>query len=73
MTLITALHPHFTLTCRAAFVAMAVTVEAKSLSALTALAANPPADPGFLSGGSIEPLTLYIARVPGSRGLSVQS
>lgn len=42
-------------------------VEAKSLSALTALASNPPAYPRNPTHVKHEPLTLYIARVPGSK------
>ena len=47
---------------------MVSTVEARSISALTDLAANPPLDPGRPLQGYFGPLTLYIARVPGSRG-----
>lgn len=48
---------------------MAPIVEAKSLSEVVALAANPPADlEGEYTKGSQEPLVLYIARVPGSKG-----
>jgi len=43
-------------------------VEAKSLSSLTALASNPPAYPRNPTQVKHEPLTLYIARVPGSKG-----
>ncbi|KAF2853970.1 hypothetical protein T440DRAFT_465701 [Plenodomus tracheiphilus IPT5] len=42
-------------------------VEAKSLSSLTALASNPPAYPRNPTHVKHEPLTLYIARVPGSK------
>src|SRR5215472_4892448 len=47
---------------------MAPTVEADSLSAITSLASNPPLDPN-LPVTRHEPLVLYIARVPGSRGI----
>ena len=43
-------------------------VEAQSLSALTALLANPPQYPRNPTHFVHEPLTLYIVRVPGSRG-----
>ncbi|KAF2147236.1 uncharacterized protein K452DRAFT_3837 [Aplosporella prunicola CBS 121167] len=43
------------------------TVEAKSLSALTSLASNPPRYPRNPTHERHEPLVLYIARVPGSR------
>jgi hypothetical protein len=43
-------------------------VEAKSLSSLTALASNPPAYPRNPTHVKHEPLVLYIARVPGSKG-----
>jgi len=46
---------------------MAPTIEADSLSDLTSLASNPPLDPN-LPVTRHEPLVLYIARVPGSRG-----
>jgi len=46
---------------------MAPTVEADSLSAITSLASDPPLDPN-LPVTRHEPLVLYIARVPGSRG-----
>lgn len=42
-------------------------VEARSLSTLTTLAANPPQYPRNPTHGSHEPLVLYIARVPGSK------
>ncbi|KAF1916100.1 hypothetical protein BDU57DRAFT_216757 [Ampelomyces quisqualis] len=42
-------------------------IEAKSLSSLTALAANPPAYPRNPTHVRNEPLVLYIARVPGSK------
>ena len=47
---------------------MASCVEANSLSSLTALAADPPLSPELLPNRGREPLTLYIAKVPGSRG-----
>lgn len=43
-------------------------IEAKSLSSLTALASNPPAYPRNPTHARHEPLVLYIARVPGSKG-----
>ena len=46
---------------------MAPTVEADSLSTLISLASNPPLDPN-VPVARHEPLVLYIARVPGSRG-----
>lgn len=45
---------------------MAPTIEADSLSDLTSLASDPPLDPNLPV--TREPLVLYIARVPGSRG-----
>ncbi|KAJ9270682.1 hypothetical protein DTO271D3_4871 [Paecilomyces variotii] len=42
-------------------------VEARSLAAITALAANPPAYPRNPTQESLGPLVLYILRVPGSR------
>ena len=48
---------------------MESSVEAQSLSSLTAIAVNPPLrfdEPLFRR---LEPLVLYIARVPGSRGI----
>lgn len=49
---------------------MAPLIEARSLSELVALAANPPAELSLVNsiGKSHEPLVLYIARVPGSKG-----
>jgi len=44
-------------------------VEARSLSSITALAANPPAYPRNPTQTPLEPLVLYIVRVPGSRGM----
>lgn len=46
---------------------MTSVVEAASLSSVTAIAADPPAHPGQLPETNNLPLTLYIARVPGSR------
>ena len=43
-------------------------VEARSLSSLTTLFANPPRYPRNPSHAKLEPLVLYIVRVPGSRG-----
>jgi len=47
---------------------MSPVVEARSLSSLTTLAANPPRYPRNPTQEIQEPLVLYIARVPGSRG-----
>ena len=47
---------------------MAEYVEARSLSSLNALAANPPQYPVNPAGKRQDPLTLYISRVPGTRG-----
>lgn len=44
-------------------------VEARSLSSITALASNPPAYPRNPTQRPLEPLVLYIVRVPGSRGM----
>lgn len=44
------------------------TVEARSLAAINALAANPPQYPVNPAEEKQEPLTLYISRVPGTRG-----
>ncbi|KAK7943874.1 uncharacterized protein PG986_012987 [Apiospora aurea] len=44
-------------------------VEARSLSALNALAANPPQYPVKPNETRQEPLTLYISRVPGTRDI----
>ena len=43
------------------------TIEAFSLADLTQLAANPPSNPNTPTPRNRAPLTLYIARVPGSR------
>lgn len=45
-------------------------VEARSLSALNALAANPPQYPVKPNEARQDPLTLYISRVPGTRGMT---
>ncbi|PYH89927.1 hypothetical protein BO71DRAFT_444246 [Aspergillus ellipticus CBS 707.79] len=42
-------------------------VEARSLSSITAIASNPPAYPRNPTQKKLEPLVLYIVRVPGSR------
>lgn len=42
-------------------------VEASSLSTVTDIASNPPAHPGVPVDGPLQPLTLYIAKVPGSQ------
>lgn len=47
---------------------MAITVEARSLSSITALASNPPQYPRNPTQQKHDPLVLYIARVPGSKG-----
>ncbi|PKS12336.1 hypothetical protein jhhlp_001636 [Lomentospora prolificans] len=47
---------------------MVETVEARSLSALNHLAANPPQYPNKPTDEKQEPLVLYISRVPGTRG-----
>jgi hypothetical protein len=46
-------------------------IEARSLSSLTALASNPPAYPRNPTHIRNDPLVLYIARVPGSKGTAV--
>ncbi|KAJ9649005.1 hypothetical protein H2199_000918 [Coniosporium tulheliwenetii] len=46
---------------------MTTTVEARSLSSITALAANPPQYPRNPTQQKHDPLVLYIARVPGSK------
>lgn len=43
-------------------------VEARSLSAITGIASNPPAYPRNPTQKKLEPLALYIVRVPGSKG-----
>lgn len=43
-------------------------VEARSLSSITAIASNPPAYPRNPTQQPLDPLVLYIVRVPGSRG-----
>lgn len=47
---------------------MALPVEAQSLSTLINLAANPPQYPRNVTHEPLQPLTLYIVRVPGSQG-----
>jgi hypothetical protein len=49
---------------------MASYVEAYSLSDITQLASNPPKYPRNPTEQKRQPLTLYIARVPGSKGES---
>ena len=44
-------------------------VEARSLAALNSLAANPPQYPRNPTHEALEPLVLYIVRVPGSQGM----
>ncbi len=46
-------------------------VEARSLSAINFVAANPPQYPTNPAGEKLESLTLYISRVPGTRGMYV--
>lgn len=48
-------------------------VEARSLAAINYLAANPPQYPVNPTEEKQEPLTLYISRVPGTRGESAIS
>lgn len=43
-------------------------MEARSLASLNALAANPPQYPVNPTEAAQEPVTLYISRVPGTRG-----
>src|SRR3954453_14775856 len=45
-------------------------IEARSLSSLTNLLANPPQYPRNPTHQVLDPLVLYIVRVPGSRGMS---
>lgn len=45
-------------------------VEARSLSSVTAIASNPPAYPRNPTHEKHDPLSLYIVRVPGSKGMS---
>jgi len=47
---------------------MAPLIEAQSLSDITYLASNPPKYPRNPTERKRQPLTLYIARVPGSKG-----
>jgi hypothetical protein len=44
-------------------------VEARSLATLNALASNPPQHPRNPALDRHEPLTLYISRVPGTKGV----
>lgn len=44
-------------------------IEARSLSSVTAIASNPPAYPRNPTHEKHEPLSLYIVRVPGSKGM----
>lgn len=48
-------------------------VEARSLSAITAIASNPPAYPRNPTHEKHDPLVLYIVRVPGSQGECVSA
>jgi hypothetical protein len=48
--------------------AEAAPVEARSLSSVTAIAANPPAYPRNPTQERLDRLVLYIVKVPGSRG-----
>ena len=43
-------------------------VEARSLSSITPIASNPPAYPRNPTQKKLDPLELYIVRVPGSKG-----
>jgi len=43
-------------------------VEARSLSSITGIASNPPAYPRNPTQKKLDPLELYIVRVPGSKG-----
>lgn len=45
-------------------------VEARSLSSVTTIASNPPAYPRNPTHEKHEPLSLYIVRVPGSKGMN---
>jgi hypothetical protein len=45
-------------------------VEARSLSSITTIASNPPAYPRNPTQKKLDPLVLYIVRVPGSKGIS---
>ena len=47
---------------------MAPAVQGKSLSTVMELAADPPIDYRFDAHEPQEPLVLYIARIPGSKG-----
>lgn len=50
-----------------------MTVEARSLAVISELADNPPANLKDVSFQSAqEPLVLYIARVPGTSGMTLQ-
>jgi hypothetical protein len=44
-------------------------VEARSLSSITTIASNPPAYPRNPTHEKLDPLQLYIVRVPGSQGM----
>lgn len=44
-------------------------IQAKSLSSVVELADNPPAS-SHINIANLDPLVLYIARVPGSQGLA---
>lgn len=50
---------------------MSTQVEARSLTSLNYLAANPPQYPHKPADQRQDPLTLYISRVPGTRGKSL--
>jgi hypothetical protein len=49
---------------------MVPNIEANSLSDITQIASNPPKYPRNPTENQRQPLTLYIARVPGSSGKS---
>lgn len=46
-------------------------VEARSLSGITSIASNPPAYPRNPTQKKLDPLVLYIVRVPGSKGMHI--
>lgn len=46
-------------------------VEARSLSSITSIASNPPNYPRNPAQKKLDPLVLYIVRVPGSKGAFV--
>ena len=50
---------------------MAPVIEARSLSTVLSVADDPPKDPRDGNGLLYDQLVLYIARVPGSRGMGL--